>query len=461
MSGNEEITTTDTRAAPADTTYYSSSRGGRILKYMTILALVVCLSLFSDFLDVWNGEKQVAESRSKVAKNESSHHGQNYSMGQASENSTTKQSSRPSKELWIHVQSWREGIGHWTYSVSQLLAVAKKLNATIVEPGIENGRLVTEGNVWFSDIFNRSLIVDYHPKFATLKQFQEATTHSDANVFHLCFRSCIHGDGCTGPKTCENGIPSSFRQNHSDSLEKAMISAQIMDSHHTVLNIHDFWVNSFDQMYLHTNGTNKLVDQDEVRLVTDHHLRFVDDLYNMADSLLERMGISNGSEYAVIHWRAERDSLDYMECAQGIVRAKKAMNMPQNMTFVLISSLMKDPSMEWGGSATLAENTAAPQALEFLLSDHALQKIDNVLNGTEARELAIYVALDLIMSQKATTFATCTRKCNKPHRYCRKCNYAGNFALLAMKMREVNNKESLECWPQSIGEDLVYYNSRL
>jgi hypothetical protein len=85
-----------------------------------------------------------------------------------------------------------------------------------------------------------------------------------------------------------------------------------------------------------------------------------------------------------------------------------------------------------------------------------------VLNGTEApKESAIYVALDLIMSQKATTFATCTTKCYKSHRYCKKCNYAGNFALLAMKMRKSNHKESLECWPQSIGEDLVYYNSSL
>jgi hypothetical protein len=324
------------------------------------------------------------------------------------------------------------------------------------------------GNLWFSDIFNQSRIVDYHPKFATLQQFEEAkmtAAHSDnVNVFHLCFRQCMHRDGCYGPKTCQNGIPSDFRQNHSDSLEQAMISAQQNTNGMTVLKIYDFWVNSFINMYLHQNGTTKLAEETEVRLVTDHHLWFVDDLYNMVDSLLEKMGISHGSEYAVIHWRAERKSLDYMECAQGIMRARMAMNMNNtNTNFVLISSLMTDPSLEWGGAATMAANTTAPQALEFLLSDqNAFQKIDSVLNGTEApKESAIYVALDLIMSQKATTFATCTTKCYKSHRYCKKCNYAGNFALLAMKMRKSNHKESLECWPQSIGEDLVYYNSSL
>jgi hypothetical protein len=450
MSDNEEESHLAETATLA-TTAVSSSRG-RLLKYVTVLAVIALIALFGDSVDLWTEEKQIAESPSKVAKDASS--SSSYIKYHQEDNIALHPPAPDG--LWIHVQDWAEGISHWTYSFSQLLAFAKKFNATLVEPGIENGRLVVEGNLRFSDVYNQSLLEDYHAKFATLQQFQEVA-RDEAPVFDLCLQACNpHKDECSGHHACSNGIPSSFKHTYSETLERAIASSQ---NSRTVLNIHSYWVDSLHEMYLRQNGTNtttKLVEETQAKRVADHHLHFVDELYDMAEASLEGMGIAG--DYAVIHWRAERENINYMECAHGIVRTKDAMGLPPNTSFVLISSLMQDSTMEWGGAAHLAENTSAPQALDFLINDHSFRKVGSVVNTTEAKDLVVYSVLDLIISQKATAFATCTRTCRKPHFFCRHCNYLGQFAVLAMDMRGDSNKDSLECWPQSVGEDFVYYN---
>jgi hypothetical protein len=53
-------------------------------------------------------------------------------------------------------------------------------------------------------------------------------------------------------------------------------------------------------MYLRQNGTSvKLVEETQVDHITDHHLPFVDKLYDMADALLKRMGIAG--DYAIVN----------------------------------------------------------------------------------------------------------------------------------------------------------------
>jgi hypothetical protein len=301
-SGNEE------ESASADSTTSATPGArisrGKLLEYVTIVIVLAFAGLFGDSIYLRTEEKQIAESPSKVA-NDSSflykfHQEEYIALHPAAPNG-----------LWIHVKVWAEGIGgHWTYSFSQLLALAKKLKATLVEPDIKDGRLVVKGNLKFFDVYNQCLLEDDHAKFATLQQFLELAS-DEKPVFDLCFRRYdLHKDECSGHQACSNVIPSSSDHTYSKTLERAIASSQ---NRRTVLNIHQYWVNSLHNMYLCQNGTStttKLVKKTQVDRITDHHLRFVDELYDMADELLERMGIAGG--YAVIHWRAEKEKLNYM-----------------------------------------------------------------------------------------------------------------------------------------------------
>jgi hypothetical protein len=451
-SDNEE----ESALADSTTSATPSARRsrGKLLKYVTIVIVLAFAGLFGDSIYLRTAEKQIAESQFKVVR--VSDQEENITLHPGG--SITALLPPAPNGLWIHVKLWNEGMGHWTYSFSQLLALAKKLNATLVEPGILNGRLVVEGNLWFSDVFDRSLLEDYHAKFATLQQFQEVAS-DETPVFDLCLKKklCRNPEECSGPRpSCHNGIPTSFGERSSEILERAIASSQ---NRRTVLNIHQYWAESFNNMYLRKkNGTRntKLVQETQVDRITDHHLPFVDKLHDMADASLERMGIAG--DYAVIHWRAEKKELNYMECAHGVARTKDAMDLPPNTTFVLISSLMQDSAMEWGGAARQANNTSAPQALDFLINDHSFLKVGSVVNTTEVKDLVIYSVLDLIVSLKATDFSTCAKSCRKPNLYCQQCNHQGHFAMLAMDMRGASNKKSLACWPQSVGEKFTYYN---
>jgi hypothetical protein len=64
-------------------------------------------------------------------------------------------------ELFIHVQNWREGLAAWTTAFSEVAVAAKELNATLIEPEMSNARLVRDGKVRLSQVFNRSIIEDY------------------------------------------------------------------------------------------------------------------------------------------------------------------------------------------------------------------------------------------------------------------------------------------------------------
>jgi hypothetical protein len=182
------------------------------------------------------------------------------------------------------------------------------------------------------------------------------------------------------------------------------------------------------------------------------------------------MGIGNDSDFAIIHWRAEIPNMNYMECAERIVNAKDAMllSSPKNAPrFLLMSSLSTSNStgMQWGGAQAMAPNATAQRALQYLMNDHGFSKIDQVFDQLDIHDWIIAAALDLILAQKATHFATCTRDCKGswPNRDCLNCNHAGSFALTALQMRAAYTNittnattttnttgTSYPCWPVSM-----------
>mmetsp|Transcript_23258 Transcript_23258/g.66721 ORF Transcript_23258/g.66721 Transcript_23258/m.66721 type:complete len:208 (+) Transcript_23258:2-625(+) len=168
------------------------------------------------------------------------------------------------------------------------------------------------------------------------------------------------------------------------------------------------------------------------------------------------MNIRKGQDFSVIHWRAEIPYLNYQKCAEDILQARDAMTTTKKkMPFVLISSLSTDYSMMWSGTrkkADQAQNSTVSGALEFLM-DNGFHMFDNTTSTLKPKDLIIYTAVDLIFAEKATSFATCSRSCDRPG-FCRDCNYAGSFAEMALTNRAIvgNEEGSLSCWPSNTEE---------
>ena len=93
----------------------------------------------------------------------------------------------------------------------------------------------------------------------------------------------------------------------------------------------------------------------------------------------------------------------------------------------------------------MSELNDAQNALQMLLEKETFFKIDQVYEFLELRDPVETAAIDLILAEKASQFATCTKRdCTKT---CLECNYGGSFALLAIGMRTKQNKMSYSCWP--------------
>ena len=127
-------------------------------------------------------------------------------------------------------------------------------------------------------------------------------------------------------------------------------------------------------------------------------------------------------------------------------------NNNNNATFVLMSSLSTNTSMQWAGSRARSEGSNSDKALEFLIHDNGFKMVDQVFDKFEVKDLVISAALDLIIAQKSTKFATCTHDCKTArNKHCLSCNHAGLFALLALKMRSGKSAEdSWSCWPEKL-----------
>ena len=434
----------------------------------TVVAILVLGILFIVPSDLWIG-KEIREENA-VEDVKWKHAGSSTSAG----------------ELIVHVQSWAEGISHWTTSFSQVLVLCKSLNATLVEPQIKSGRLVgTEGNMKFSEIIDLDVLKQkYHPQIISLEEFQQLTSNrsspSPIKTFRTCFDRNKHSHACKNL-----GLLNDYKTKHSKGINDAVASGMITPSrrrrqrnHMTVLEIHHLWVNALIKLKRPTNledeGKGLIVPEDEVNLVHDTLLEFTDQLHELVDDVLQQMGILDMSStqpiirpFAVVHWRADLNDMTYMDCAERIVRVKRllqeeytnnyATNSNNTMTFVLMTALAIDTNKEWGSTKAQATNTSAPHALDWLLD--ANQGGFKKVRELPEEDAVVNTAIDLVLAQRATVLTTCTGQC-KHYNYCLSCNYRGHFAEYALELRRRNQQRqshdttsmafaTLPCWPQS------------
>jgi hypothetical protein len=405
--------------------------------------------------------------------------------------------------LWIYVDSWHEGIAGWKPSLSQILVLAKAFNATLVEPTISRSRLDrcndadnnqikdkrnNHNMTTLFDIFNRTLITNYHSKIVTCQQFHRERHRVSGESSN----KVIYVDVCWDKQAkCKNMVPSSHSREYSPQLWQGLRTA--VENPHTmvVLRFHDVWQNSMNQLILPTGGIQQLLVVDDptanknnknnegkvgggsssssipnfARHVATKYLHFQDSLVETLERKLRQHNIVT---HSVIHWRAEqantKKSFSYLDCAQAIVQARNAMmkvssshhNKKTVPTFFIMSSISSTNNElhSWNGARKNAINTTVPQAWELLRKEGIMTLEESILADFTFPDSIYYVVMDLILATKATMFSTCTERCHWPkYHICKKCNWIGNFAHLALEMRGSNNDDgtdgSLPCWPQT------------
>ena len=377
----------------------------------------------------------------------------------------TQTSTIPQSGLFLHVQSWREGMSGWKRSLANIIVMSQKLNATLVEPGIENGRLVVQGNIWLTEVLQELSA----PMMIPLHEFQALNI---STVFEMCLDKCLAPQKgvCKKRKASRpcGTIPSDYKKPISFNLSAAV---ETSSTQRAVLRIHKLWKDSLIKMGIEMgNGDVIKLHDDDASNQIRHKFQFHPSLFRLADSALQLMGFGNSDEFGIIHWRAELPNMDYMECAKSIVQTKENMLSAASSRsnaapprFLLVSSLSVASNtttashpLFWGGAQALSNNSTAQQALQYLLGQGDLAKVDQVFKALDIRDWIIAAVLDLILAQKSVMFATCTNKCKD----CLKCNHAGSFAWTAISMRKENRNSSVgsyPCWP--VGKDYVLSTS--
>lgn len=380
--------------------------------------------------------------------------------------------------IWIDVTSFAEGIAGWRTSLMEILQLAQAINATIVEPCMTNGRLGScfDRKVPVSEIFDLSEAMK--PSFDDDRHIPLMASYDDYREFRVRIASSgsakFQQNICFDPHNWNTRRCSAGSQ-YTKNMNATKFRIELMDSKKyaiAVLQLEDYWRGT-------SIGKLKKLFRVELRTLTyklpfhRQHVETVEDVLRKSNVLT-----SPDDAFSAIHWRAEKPGMDFMECAKAIQSTKKSMleKIDANSTdqgegrrhsFVLISSLNKDPDMMWTGSRRVVavsrqSNNTANHALDYLLQDNGFLKVDDLLKQTisiaDPGMLAVY---DLILAIKATHFATCARDgvhgCSVGNSLiCQKCNHVGKFGKLAISMRQISSLlhndtggSSWECWPQT------------
>ena len=231
--------------------------------------------------------------------------------------------------LYLYVDSWAEGVSSWMVSISELLIVAKALNATLVEPCIRRGRLVNcqdpaEWNMKLTEVFDVHKMKEYHPHLISHADFLDqtrdvaATANSTvAVVYQVC-----HSKPKWEKKHCEEQLERQFDVKISSTLERAIEASK---THNTVLQMTSYWREGFSSMehcgkpFL-PDKSNRYVNQIKFK-----YLHFKQEYFSLIDAMLQDAGIKN-DDFSMIQWRGEAMKLDFVTCANHIVTARNIMN---------------------------------------------------------------------------------------------------------------------------------------
>ena len=426
--------------------------------------------------------------------------------------------------IWINVKTFAEGIGGWSTTLLELIRLANTtttaMGISIVEPCMLHGRLgmcVDDNNsssssIPVSEIFDLKevLVVErssgrLHPIMIPHQEYNIMNTSTSILRYNICM-SRFKGNE-TNPIPMER-CPTSTSLPRDVDLSKLLLLSQqrqassdgsSSSSNNIILNLEDYWMNDCKLGKL--IGIDKHVTTTNKELLPQ--LSFHPNHIQTVERILNRVNITAGNDdFSVIHWRAEKVGMNYIDCAKAVLNAKIRMMeeeqqqqqheeggdgevQQQQRSFILLTSLNYNASRMWTGSRNAVQKTdTVKQALDMLLSDKQFISFDNLLSQemedsssssrqeeeTNAQQqqqqqqqryyhdsgmLAIY---DLILAIKSKTFASCARDesygCDEvATQVCDMCNHIGKFGKLAISLRRkfnpiTSNGTSYGCWPQ-------------
>jgi len=353
--------------------------------------------------------------------------------------------------LFIYVDTFDEGIAGWTVSVTELIIIAKTLNAAFVEPCIQSGRLRSckgvEEQLRLSDIFDMSKLKLFHNLIITYEEFQNATSHEDSVYW---FQGCHYKNCKDNPSM---GMKRSFSIEAADDMIKSRESSLAV--------IH--FTNGYRKLGWGNTKYNgyPLVPDSLLNYVQNNHdlVIFKKEHHEFVHSTLQKAGIKEGA-FSVIQWRAELTDLDYITCANHIVSAKEIMSntavtmkdyKAEAFRFFIITPLHKDESLAWN---ELVTGDQSQKALQILL-DNGFLKFEILMadqNKTFKMKDKIFgVMYDMILASIAEQFSTCDpHACHQS--LCYKCNWKfSSFIELTESIRQKDpSKETIQCWPEEI-----------
>ncbi|KAI2494190.1 hypothetical protein MHU86_20338 [Fragilaria crotonensis] len=357
------------------------------------------------------------------------------SDAQASTSATMSYEPPQGSHVWIFVERFSEGMATWRISLAQILQVAKKLNATVVEPCILRGHLQACGKdaVGLDYVYDTNKLRQYHPHIASHEDYLTMLATEKPVIVPMCFQA-PQGNV---EKYCGN-LPNMWQKKVNAPLERALKQKDVT----TVIHIKYYRSDGF--VKTRVGGKALLGLFDATWQVLDEYFVFQPKHYDTVDYLLQLMGISNTSDFDVIHWRAEIATLDYDDCATKILQARQAMG---SNTTVLMSSINTHAEMQWYTPERFNPSDAQ-RNLDRLL-DSGFLKVDQVLDKVRnlIPDKIVIPVWDQIIAQKAQRFATCTKQCGDTNHLCAACNFRGVFAQTTVDLRAKIGKSSHECWP--------------
>ena len=95
--------------------------------------------------------------------------------------------------LWICVEEYSEGMATWRKSFAEILMVAKKLNATVVEPCIRLGylRACDDYTARLNQVYDVSQLRKFYPNMVSYEDYQAMVAAEDPVIVPMCFhRTC-------------------------------------------------------------------------------------------------------------------------------------------------------------------------------------------------------------------------------------------------------------------------------
>ncbi|EJK56321.1 hypothetical protein THAOC_23823 [Thalassiosira oceanica] len=163
--------------------------------------------------------------------------------------------------------------------------------------------------------------------------------------------------------------------------------------------------------------------------------------------------------FSLVHWRGERQGINFNSCAEKIVRTKERLTALGDLRdssadnkFILMSSVMDDKANMWWAAQQwrdkFSSETNNPGTALDIIRSGGFLTFDGLLrdSGIKPRDPGLLAVYDLILVGLADQFTTCARASAEGQ--CHACNYIGKFSKMTLEMRPKDKEDSTyDCWP--------------